>query len=102
LFKLTNTKNPTKVALSASEKIMLQSLRKAGGPLVMTIPKAFVEQNRLFDGAQVTLHLSGTTLSVEAPNPPRYRLAELMAEMPDGLPRVDRWEALTAVGLEQD
>lgn len=88
---------------------MLQSLRRAGGSLVMTVPKAFIEQNGLFDGAKVELHLWGKTMTVEAPHKPttdtesgkqRYQLADLMAEMPDGLPRVDGWDTMPDVGLE--
>ena len=79
---------------------MLQSLRRAGGSLVMTIPKAFIEQNGLFDGSQVELNLAGKTMTVEATPKRRYKLADLMAEMPDGLPRVDGWEETPDVGLE--
>jgi antitoxin ChpS len=80
---------------------MLQSLRRAGGSLVMTVPKVFIEQNGLLDGSQVELHLTGNTMTVAAPLRPRYTLAALMAEMPDGLPRVDGWDDMPAVGLEQ-
>lgn len=79
---------------------MLQSLRRAGGSLVMTIPKAFIEQNGLRDGSQVELNLAGKTMTVEATPKRRYKLADLMAEMPDGLPRVDGWEETPDVGLE--
>jgi len=79
---------------------MLQSLRRAGGSLVMTIPSAFVEQNGLLNGSQVELHLAGETMTIRAPTKPRYKLADLMAEMPDGLPRVEGWEEMPTVGLE--
>ena len=79
---------------------MLQSLRRAGGSLVMTIPKAFIEQNGLRDGSQVELNLAGKTMTVEATPKRRYKLADLMAEMPDGLPRVDGWEETPDVGME--
>jgi antitoxin ChpS len=79
---------------------MIQTLRRAGGSLVMTVPKAFIDQNGLHDGSQVELHVSGGRMSVEAPTRPRYKLADLMAEMPDGLPRVDGWEEMPTVGLE--
>lgn len=80
---------------------MLQTLRKSGGSLVMTVPKAFVEQNGLGEGSQVELQLLGKTMTVEAPTRPRYKLANLMAEMPKGLPRVEGWDALPSVGLEK-
>lgn len=80
---------------------MLQTLRKAGGSLVMTVPKAFIDQNGLSDGSQVELHLLGTKMTVEAPTRPRYRLADLMAEMPQGLPRVEGWDEMPSLGLEE-
>ena len=61
---------------------MLQTLRKAGGSLVMTMPKAFIEQNGLSEGSQVKLHLTGRKMSVESLARPRYELAKLMATMP--------------------
>lgn len=36
---------------------MLQTLRKAGGSLVMTVPKAFIDQNGLGEGSQVELRI---------------------------------------------
>lgn len=81
---------------------MLQTLRKAGGSLVMTVPKTFVEQNGLSEGQQVELRLVGNTMTVQAPSRPRYRLADLMAEMPrKRLPRVEGWDDMPAVGLER-
>lgn len=81
---------------------MQQTLRKAGGSLVMTVPKAFIDQNRLHEGSQVALHLRGNTLTIEAPTRPRYTLADLLAEMPDGLPRIEGWDDMPSVGLEHD
>ena len=81
---------------------MLQTLRKAGGSLVMTVPKAFVEQNGLHEGSQVELHLMGTTMTIESRARLRYKLADLIAEMPDGLPRVEGWDEMPAVGMERD
>lgn len=79
---------------------MLQTLRKAGGSLVMTVPRAFIEQNGLSEGSQVELHILGKQLIVEALTRPRYKLEELLAEMPDGFPRVQGWDELPTVGLE--
>lgn len=79
---------------------MLQTLRKAGGSLVMTVPKAFIEQNGLGEGSQVELHLQGKKMTIEAPTRPRYKLVDLMSEMPEGLPRVEGWDEMSCVGLE--
>ena len=81
---------------------MLQTLRRAGGSLVMTIPKTLIEQNGLSDGSKVELRLSGKKLLVEAPVKPRYKLADLMAEMPARLPKVRGWDEMPVVGREQD
>lgn len=79
---------------------MLQTLRKAGGSLVMTVPKAFIDQNGLTEGSHLELHLTGNKMTVEAPLRPRYTLSDLMSEMPEGLPRVSGWEEMPSVGLE--
>ena len=82
---------------------MLQTLRKAGGSLVMTVPKAFIEQNGLGEGSQVDLHLLGRKMTIEAPTRPHYKLADLMAEMSTNeLPRVDGWDEAPPIGLERD
>lgn len=82
---------------------MFQTLRRAGGSLVITVPKAFVEQNQLHDGSQVALLMNGNTLTLSAPAPrPRYRLQDLLAEMPEELPMVPGWDELASVGKEID
>ncbi|MDA8257007.1 MAG: AbrB/MazE/SpoVT family DNA-binding domain-containing protein [Betaproteobacteria bacterium] len=79
---------------------MLQTLRRAGGSLVMTVPKAFIEQNQLQEGSQVDLLLEGARMTVSAPRTHRYRLDDLLAEMPGELPRVEGWDTLQPVGKE--
>lgn len=80
---------------------MMQSLRRSGGSLVMTIPKAFIEQNHLNDGSSVELVLSGNKLTIEAKQKPKYHLADLMAEMPSDLPMLEGWDNSQAIGLER-
>jgi len=79
---------------------MLQTLRRAGGSLVMTVPRAFVEQNQLQEGAKVDLLLEGTRMTVSVPRKPRYKLEELLAEMPGKLPRAEGWDAMRPAGKE--
>lgn len=80
---------------------MLQTLRRAGGSLVMTVPKAFIEQNHLQEGSQVELSLEGNRMTIDAPTKKRYKLEDLMAEMPAGqLPMVEGWDELAPVGQE--
>jgi antitoxin ChpS len=80
---------------------MLQTLRKAGGSLVMTIPKAFIDQNGLSEGSRVELLLSDRKLTVEAPARPSYKLSALMAEMQGDLPKADDWDEMPNIGLER-
>jgi len=79
---------------------MLQTLRRAGGSLVMTVPKAFIEQNQLQEGSQVDLLLEGARMTVSASRKRRYKLEDLLAEMPGELPRVEGWDAMRRVGKE--
>ena len=53
------------------------------------------------EGLHVGQRLVGENMAVEAPIRRRYKLADLMAEMPQGLPLVEGWENMPAVGLEQ-
>jgi antitoxin ChpS len=79
---------------------MLQTLRRAGGSLVMTVPKPFIEQNHLQEGSQVNLLVEGVRMTVSAPQRKRYKLKDLLAEMPAKLPRVKAWDAMKPVGKE--
>lgn len=80
---------------------MLQTLRRAGGSLIMTVPKAFIDQNKLAEGSQVDLQLEGGRMTVVALPRPHYKLADLLAEMPEGeFPTVEGWDESPAVGLE--
>lgn len=79
---------------------MLATLRKSGGSLVLTIPKLYIEQNGLTDGSPVHLEVEGKELLVKAESKPHYKLADLMAEMPEELPMVDGWDELVPVGQE--
>ena len=79
---------------------MLQTLRRAGGSLVMTVPKAFIQQNRLQDGSKVDLLLEGARMTVSATRKGRYKLKDLLAEMPGELPRIEGWDEMKPVGRE--
>lgn len=68
----------------------------------MTIPKSFVAQNGLSEGSQVELVLSGKKMMVEAMPKPKYKLNELLAEMPQEFPLVEHWDELQETGLEKN
>ena len=61
-----------------------------------------MEQNGLSEGSKVNLQLTGAKMTVEAPPRPRYKIADLMAEMPARLPRVKGWDAMPAAGQERE
>ena len=79
---------------------MLQTLRRAGGSLVMTVPKAFIEQNQLQAGSRIELSLNGAKMTINASRKRRYKLADLLAEMPGPLPRTEGWDDMKSVGEE--
>ena len=79
---------------------MRQRLRRASGSLVVTVPKAFIEQNQLKEGSQVELLLEGDQMKIKAPRKQRYDLKTLLDEMPKGLSMVEGWDELPAVGKE--
>ncbi len=79
---------------------MQLTLRRSGGSLVMTVPKAYIDQNRLHDGSAVDLTVDGDRLIISAPRRPKYTLSELLAQMPEGLPRDKVWDDISPVGQE--
>ena len=44
---------------------------------------------------------SSTVLDRPLASRSKYKIEDLMAEMPDGLPMVDGWETMPSVGLEK-
>jgi antitoxin ChpS len=73
---------------------MRQNLREVGDSFVLTVPETFPIENGLEDGSRVDVHFEGKRLTVEVPIRPRYRLADLMAEMKGEFPRVEGWDDL--------
>jgi antitoxin ChpS len=55
------------------------SLRKVGGSVMLTIPRALLDQLELEAGARVDLAVSEGRLVVEPARRPKYTLAELLA-----------------------
>ena len=58
----------------------IATLRTLGGSVVMTIPKALLEQASLRAGAQVEIKYRGGQLIVEPRARPKYSLSELLAK----------------------
>jgi antitoxin ChpS len=58
------------------------TLRTLGGSVVMTIPKALLDQANLRAGTQVEIEYRGGRLIVEPRATPKYSLSELLAKSP--------------------
>lgn len=80
---------------------MLQTLRRVGDSLVVTVPKDFIEQYHLKEGSQVELSLEEHRMTIAMPTRRRYKLEDLLAEIPAGkLPKVEGWDEMPPVGKE--
>lgn len=80
---------------------MRQTLRREGDVLVITVPDAFIERNRLQAGSKVELAVNGEELTVTVQRKQRYKLEDLLAEMPAGeLPEVPGWDEMAPAGKE--
>lgn len=55
------------------------TLRKAGGSIMLVVPPAFLDQLRLQAGATVSMTISDGHLVIDPKPRPRYTLAELLA-----------------------
>jgi len=78
------------------------TLRKSGGSIIITVPQLYIEQNHLSAGDSVDLRIDGPCMTVQPARRPRYSLAQLLAEMPEGLPRLPEWENMPPAGQELD
>jgi antitoxin MazE/antitoxin ChpS len=77
-------------------------LRKSGGALIVTVPKDYIRDNALAEGAQLSMVIEGSKMVLEPASPARRRrptLAELLANTPE-FDRVPGWDEMPAVGLE--
>lgn len=79
--------------------MLIASLRRSGGSLIMTIPQSYVEQNHLDAGSRVFVEIIGAELKVK-PGRQRPKLSALLAATPDSLCRAEGWEDMPSVGSE--
>jgi antitoxin ChpS len=81
------------------------ALRRAGGSLTLTIPRALVRDLGLSEGARlaVTIHDGKLVAQPLGPEQPRYTLEELLAQCDPSAPRTpedETWLTDGAVGAE--
>jgi len=56
------------------------TLRKLGGSVILTVPKAWLKQVGLDAGSDVALHIVDNKLMVEPVSRPVYKLSDLVEE----------------------
>lgn len=78
---------------------MKLNIQKWGNSAAVRLPASMLAQLGIHvgDSFEVEIANGAATLRVAKP---KYRLADLMAGMPDGLPRVEGWDDMPAVGRE--
>ena len=79
--------------------MLTATLRRSGGSLIMTIPSAYAEQNRLDAGSCVSVDIVGAALTVR-PGRKRLTLSELLAATPVERSRVSGWDEMGSTGAE--
>lgn len=79
---------------------MKLNIQKWGNSAAVRIPATMLAQlgARVGDAFEVEVSRGAATLRVTKP---KYQLADLMAEMPDGLPRAEGWDEMPAIGKEE-
>lgn len=79
---------------------MKLNIQKWGNSAAVRLPAVMLAQMgaRIGDAFEVDFANGQATIRLARP---KYRLADLMAEMPDGLPRAEGWDAMPDVGREQ-
>ena len=66
----------------------------------MRFPKEIISQLGLEIGDELETEIQGQTIVIKAVKRPKYKLSDLLAEMPDGIPRVEGWDEMPDVGME--
>ncbi|QDQ29102.1 AbrB/MazE/SpoVT family DNA-binding domain-containing protein [Chitinimonas arctica] len=74
-------------------------IRRIGNSAGVVIPAPLLQQLKVAVGGSLNATIQGETLTLTSAKP-RYKLADLLAEMPGELPRVDGWDEMPPVGRE--
>jgi antitoxin component of MazEF toxin-antitoxin module len=78
---------------------MKLNLQKWGNSAAVRFPNAVLAQMGAKIGDTFDVDVSANQVILRIARP-RYKLTDLLAEMPDDLPRVEGWETLPATGKE--
>mgnify|MGYP003583876165 FL=1 len=75
-------------------------LQKWGNSAAVRVPKDILNKLGLQIGDELETEIRGQSIVIKAAKRPRYNLADLISEMPEGAPRVEGWEEMPDVGKE--
>ena len=75
-------------------------LQKWGNSAAVRFPKEIISQLGVEIGDELETEIQGQTIVIKAVKRPKYKLSDLLAEMPDGIPRVEGWDEMPDVGME--
>lgn len=75
-------------------------LQKWGNSAAVRLPKEIISQLGLEIGDELETEIQGQTIVIKAVKRPKYKLSDLLAEMPDGIPRVEGWDKMSDIGME--
>ena len=75
-------------------------LQKWGNSAAVRFPKEIISQLGLEIGDELETEIQGQTIVIKAAKRLKYKLSDLLAEMPDGIPRVEGWDEMPDVGME--
>ncbi|MBR0572664.1 MULTISPECIES: AbrB/MazE/SpoVT family DNA-binding domain-containing protein [Pasteurellaceae] len=76
-------------------------IKKWGNSAAIRLPQAFLAQLNLSNNDNLDIEISDNSLVLRPVNKVKYDLKTLLNEMPDGLPRVEGWDEMPSVGLEE-
>lgn len=79
---------------------MQLQVKKWGNSSAIRLPQAILEQFDMRENDKFDVIIENQSLTLR-PSKKGYSISELMAEMPDGLPMIEEWENMPAVGLEK-
>ncbi|MGX2949703.1 AbrB/MazE/SpoVT family DNA-binding domain-containing protein [Ursidibacter sp. B-7004-1] len=79
---------------------MQLQIKKWGNSAAVRIPQAILAQLQLREDDLCSVEVRDNSLVLRPAKPKKYDLKALLAEMPGELPRVEGWDELSDVGLE--
>lgn len=79
---------------------MKLSIQKWGNSAAVRLPAAMLAQLGVKVGDEFNADVADGAVTLQ-PARPKYSIASLMAEMPEGLPMVEGWDTMPSVGKER-